>query len=96
MAAGIVFALIHGMTFSPAREPTVMWRMERADGLAAHLVLGQTAHNVWAAWFVNNRPIGMREFDDVGSAIQFSDSMQAQNWSVGWRVVQDADDEPPA
>ncbi len=73
-----------------------MWRMERHDGRSAHLVLGLTGHDVWVAWFLDNRAIGMRDFTDLGSAIQFSDSMQSQNWAVGWRLVDDVDDRLPS
>jgi hypothetical protein len=73
-----------------------MWRMERPDGRSAHLVVGQTGTDIWVAWFLGNRAIGMRDFGDLGSAIRFSDSMQAQNWAVGWRLVEDVGDRPPA
>jgi hypothetical protein len=69
--------------------------MQRAEGLSAHLVVGYDGPIVWVAWFLNDRPLGLREFNDVGSALDFSDRMQFQNWSVGWRLVADRDDEPP-
>jgi hypothetical protein len=72
-----------------------MWRMQRADGRSAHLVIGQDGAVIWAAWFLNDRAIGLREFHDLGSAIDFSDRMQFQNWSVGWRLASDRDDAPP-
>ena len=66
-----------------------MWRMERPGGLASHLVIASQPNGALAAWFLNGRPQGLRAFDDVGGAIQFSDRMQHQNWSVGWRLAPD-------
>jgi hypothetical protein len=66
-----------------------MWRMQRPGGLASHLVIEPQESGVLAAWFVNDRPQGLRSFDDVGGAIRFSDRMQHQNWAVGWRLVED-------
>jgi hypothetical protein len=74
-----------------ASEPVVMWRMQRSGGLSAHLVIGCDGNAAWAAWFLNDGAIGVRDFDDIGSAIEFSTRMQAQNWSVGWRLVGDPD-----
>jgi hypothetical protein len=36
-------------------------------------------------WFLNDRPIGARDFEDWSSAIEWSDRLRNQNWSVGWR-----------
>ncbi len=66
-------------------EPTVMWRMRRSDGQSAHAVIGFKGGGTWVIWFVNGRPIGMRDFDDCASALQWSDRMQFQNWTAGWR-----------
>ena len=66
-------------------EPTVMWRMRRSDGLSAHAVIGFQGRAAWVIWFLNGQPIGVRDFEDWGSAIQWSDRMQIQNWTVGWR-----------
>ena len=66
-------------------EPTVMWRMRRSDGLSAHAVIGFQGCGARVVWFLNDRPIGVRNFEDWGSAIQWSDRMQIQNWTVGWR-----------
>jgi hypothetical protein len=67
-------------------EPTVMWRMRRGDVLS-HAVMGPKANGVAVVWFVNNRPLGYREFGDWTVALRWSDQMQAQNWAVGWRLV---------
>jgi hypothetical protein len=66
-------------------EPTIMWRMRRSDGLSAHAVIAFQGHRAWVIWFLNDRPIGVRDFEDWGSAIQWSERMQIQNWTVGWR-----------
>ena len=68
-------------------EPTVMWRMRRSDGLSAHAVIGFLGAGAWVIWFLNGRPVGVRDFDDWTNAIQWSERMQFQNWTVGWRDV---------
>ena len=68
-------------------EPTVMWRMRRADGLSAHAVIGFQGRGAWVIWFLNDRPIGIRDFDSWRCALQWSERMQFQNWTVGWRDV---------
>jgi hypothetical protein len=67
-------------------EPTVMWRMRRASGLAARAVLGHHRDGVILVWFINDRPAGYRLFDDWGDALRWSEQLQAQNWAVGWRL----------
>ena len=54
-------------------EPTVMWRMQRADGLASHAVIGPGPDGAVVAWFVNGRALGYRDFSDWGSALRWSD-----------------------
>jgi hypothetical protein len=66
-----------------------MWRMRRADGLESHAIIGTRPHGAVVVWFVNDRPMGYRDFDDVTSALRWSDQLQEQNWSVGWRLVPD-------
>ena len=73
------------MRLVPA-APTVMWRMQRADGLACHAVIGPRSEGAVVVWFINGRPLGSREFGDWTRAIRWSDQMQAQNWAVGWRL----------
>jgi hypothetical protein len=75
-------------------EPTVMWRMQRADGLSSHAVIGLRSDGATVVWFINDRPVGFRDFDDWPSALRWSDQMQTQNWTVGWRVVAEYDDTP--
>jgi len=72
-------------------EPTVMWRMRRADGLSSHAVIGPRPEGAVVVWFINGRPLGFKDFDDWGSAVRWSDQMQAQNWAVGWRLSPDYD-----
>lgn len=69
-----------------------MWRMQRADGLTSHLVLKRLAKGVCGVWFLNKTPLGVRDFSDMRTAIQWADRMQTQSWSTGWRLV--SDDEP--
>ena len=66
-------------------EPTVMWRMQRGDGLSAHAVIGPYSTGTVVVWFLNDRPLGYRAFDDWSGALRWSDQLQAQNWAVGWR-----------
>lgn len=69
------------------QEPTVMWRMTRADGQSAHLVIDPRGDGAAVIWFVNERPLGLRAFGDWTSAIRWCDQMQAQNWAAGWRTA---------
>lgn len=76
----------------PYDAPTVMWRMRRADGLSSHAVIDPRAGGAVVTWFLNGRPLGHRVFNDWTSALRWSDQLQAQNWTVGWRVVSEYDD----
>jgi len=68
-------------------EPTVMWRMRRADGLSSHAMIGPRPDGAVVVWFVNGRPVGYRDFGDLSSALCWSDQLQAQNWAAGWRLA---------
>lgn len=71
-------------------EPTVMWRMRRGNGLQAHAVIGaRDGGGTVLVWFINDRPFGFRDFEDLGAALRWSDQLQAQNWAAGWRLVSD-------
>ena len=70
-------------------DPVVMWRMRRTDGLVSHAMMGTRPTGAIFVWFVNGRPVGYREFHDWTSALRWSDQMQAQNWSAGWRLADD-------
>jgi len=79
-------------TESTYDEPTVMWRMRRSNGLSTHAVIGPQESGAWVMWYLNGSPVGVRNFDDWTSAIEWTDRMQFQNWTVGWRLSHDADD----
>jgi hypothetical protein len=87
--AGITLASSRDVPETPMRvvydEPTVMWRMRRADGLSSHAVIGPRPDGAIVVWFINGRPLGYRDFGDWTSALRWSDQLQAQNWAVGWR-----------
>ena len=76
-------------------EPTVMWRMRRADGLSSYAVIGSRSDGGFVfTWFINDRALGSRHFGELTSALRWSDQMQAQNWAVGWRLESEYDDVP--
>ena len=66
-----------------------MWRMKRADGQSSHALIDPRPERAALIWFVNDRPLGFREFDDLDSALRCSNQMQAQNWAAGWRLASD-------
>jgi hypothetical protein len=68
-------------------EPTVVWRMQRADGQSSHAIIGPRLNGVAVIWFVNGRPLGLRDFDDWNDALRWSQQMQAQNCAAGWRLT---------
>lgn len=64
-----------------------MWRMSRADGQSSHAVIDRYEGRVAVVWYVNERAVGLRDFDDWASALLWSEQMQAQNWTAGWRLA---------
>ena len=78
-------------TFTPSGyyEPTVMWRMQRADGQSSHAIIDPGRHGATVFWFVNGYRLGVRDFRDLNTALRWCDRMQAHNWATGWRVVAD-------
>jgi hypothetical protein len=70
-------------------EPVVMWRMRRGDSQECHAVIGPRAGGAVVVWFINDRPLGYRDFGDWTSALRWTDQLQAQNWAVGWRPMRD-------
>ena len=64
-----------------------MWRMQRADGQSSHAVIDPRLDQVAVIWFVNDRRLGSRDFDDWTSALLWSEQMQAQYWTAGWRLA---------
>jgi hypothetical protein len=73
-------------------EPTVVWRMQRADGQSSHAIIGPRLNGVAVIWFVNGRPLGLRDFDDWNDALRWSEQMQAQNCAAGWRLTSGSTD----
>jgi hypothetical protein len=78
----------HSQIAPTYNEPTVMWRMQRGDRMFAQAVIAPAADGASVIWFVNGRPLGMREFTDWGSAIAWSDRIRHQNWVAGWRLTE--------
>jgi hypothetical protein len=72
---------------------TIMWRMERADGLCSHATMGVHGGTAAVTWFVNQRPVGSKTFEDWAEALRWCDQLEAQNWSVGWRRAPEPEDE---
>ena len=67
-------------------QPTVMWRMRRAEA-SCHAVIAPRSDGALLVWFVNNRPLGHRDFSDWSDALRWSEQLQAQNWAAGWRPL---------
>ena len=85
-----VARMAHRQIASTYNEPTVMWRMQRGDRQVAQAVIAPAAEGASVVvWFVNGRPLGMREFSDWSGAIEWSDAIRKQNWVAGWRLTPD-------
>jgi hypothetical protein len=67
-------------------EPTVMFRMRHADGRWAQAVIDPMNTGARALWFVNGHPLDVRDFADWTSAIEWTDRLLVQQWTVGWRL----------
>jgi hypothetical protein len=63
-----------------------MWRMRRNDGVLSHAVISPHPDGAVVVWFINDHPLGFRDFGDWTDALRWSDQMQAQNWAAGWRL----------
>ena len=81
---------------STYNEPTVMWRMRHADGRSAQAVIDPMNSGTRVLWFVNDRPLDIRYFADWTGAIEWSDRLREQQWTVGWRLSDDITEGPPA
>src|SRR3954462_9153100 len=94
---GIIFAFSDGVgsTASTYDEPTVLWRMRRGKNLRAHAVIGLHGCAAWVMWFLNDRAMDVRDFDDCESALQWSNRLRDQNWTIGWRLVPENDQSTP-
>lgn len=75
-------------TFS-FQEPVVLWRMQRPDGRLSHAMIGPRSNGAVIVWFINDRPVGYRDFDNWTAALGWSDRLQHQNWAAGWRLTSD-------
>jgi hypothetical protein len=76
-------------------EPAVMWRMRRGDGMSTHAVIGPESGGARVTWYLNGCAVGARDFSDWAVALEWTDRMQFQNWTVGWRLAEEADDLAP-
>jgi hypothetical protein len=74
---------------STYNEPTVMWRMRHANGRRAQATIEPTNSGTRVLWFMNDRPLDVRHFADWTSAIEWTDRLRAQQWTVGWRLSDD-------
>lgn len=72
-----------------------MWRMRRSDGMSTHAVIGPEGRGARVMWYLNGCAVGARDFADWSSALEWTDRMQFQNWTVGWRLAEEADDLAP-
>ncbi len=70
-------------------EPTVIWRMHRGEHMSSHAVITPTVDGAIVMWFVNSRLVGRRDFDDWSGAITWSERILHQNWTIGWRLLDD-------
>jgi hypothetical protein len=81
---------------STYNEPTVMFRMRHADGRWAQAVIDPVNTGARVLWFVNGHLVGVRHFADWSIAIQWTDRLRAQQWTVGWRLSDAIVEGPPA
>jgi hypothetical protein len=86
--SGITLAIRNHVAESSNRaldSAIVMWRMHRPEGLRLHAVIHPRVDGAALAWYLNGRPLGMKDFTDWTSALHWSERLKAQNWAVGWR-----------
>jgi hypothetical protein len=81
---------------STYNEPTIMFRMRHADGRWAQAVIEPMNTEVRALWVVNGHPLDIRYFADWTSAIDWTQRLRTQQWTVGWRLSDDIPERPPA
>jgi hypothetical protein len=56
-------------------------------------VIGVRSGEALVTWFLNDRPLYVRDFEDLENALQWSDRLRDQNWAAGWRLVTDDDED---
>jgi hypothetical protein len=93
--ASVEIAMSETGSPSTYNEPTVMWRMTHRDGRWAQSVINPMTGGVRASWFVNGHRLFVRYFDNWTSAIEWTDRLREQQWTVGWRLSDDILDGPP-
>lgn len=70
-------------------EPTVLWRMHREDGRRAWAAIDPRHGATRVIWFIDERPLGARYFEDWTGALAWCERLRAQYWSAGWRLTDD-------
>ena len=70
-------------------EPTVIWRMHRDDGRRAWAAIDPRHGATRVIWFIDERPLGARYFEDWTGALAWCERLRAQYWSAGWRLTDD-------
>jgi len=62
--------------------------MQRAE-MSCHALIAPRPDGASVVWFVNDHPVGRRDFGDCGAALRWCERLQMQNWSAGWRLSSD-------
>ena len=69
--------------------------MRQRDGRSAQAVIDPMNSGA-SLWFVNGHSLEVRDFADWTSAIEWTDRLRAQQWTVGWRLSDDITEGPTA
>jgi hypothetical protein len=70
--------------------------MRHRDGRIAQAVIDPMDSRTRVLWFVNGHPFEVRYFADWTGAIEWTDRLRTQQWTVGWRLSDDITDGPCA
>jgi len=73
-------------------EPTVMWRMTHRDGRWSQAVIDPLTNGARAQWFVNGHSLAVSDFADWTGAIEWTERLRTQQWTVGWRLTDEIPD----
>lgn len=57
-------------------------------------MIGRQGQAAWAMWFLNDRPLYVRDFDNLESALRWSDQIRDQNSAAGWRLLPEGESAP--